>query len=460
MSAVQISTGQSGTEHFGADPGNAVPQISWAEANQACLVMEFARLRQRLQTTGPRAMDESGSAQLDLSLQQLRESLDPPSAIDQLSAIFGLSPFEREIVLLAAGIEMDSTLASQCNEALGREQRQGSSSGSSGSITFSLALATLDDPHWSAAAPSAPLRRYHLVELESGHGLTSAPLRINERILHYLAGVNQLDARLEALLQTRRHPYWIAEEHHALAMEAGDTMDVSSPEAPVLLLCGDDPRGQEDVAALIADQAGRQLLILPVENVANIAGASSTAGLADSGVSETAQFAALWTREAALLPALLLVQCGASGLTVQARQMIERLPAPLIVASRDSVRLERRSLRYLVNKPQPASQKQLWTNALESHGPLAAGMDGLLDDLAEQFRLSAETIATVGYAAQPSGKPSADADKLWSTCRSLSRPRLEDLAERILPAAGGTISFCRNRRSRPFASSPPRHVFA
>src|SRR5216683_81173 len=191
MNAAQVSSQRRGS----------TSTVSWAEANQACLVAEFARLRQKLDATSPQAAHQSSDLAIDPSPHQHHESLDPPSAIDQITETFGLSTFERQLLLLCAGIEMDSTLATQCSEALGfgRNDRRGA-------ISFSLALAVLDDPHWSALAPSAPLRRFHLVELESGHGLTSAPLRIDERILHYLAGVNELDSRLEPLLRTRRHP--------------------------------------------------------------------------------------------------------------------------------------------------------------------------------------------------------------------------------------------------------------
>jgi hypothetical protein len=407
---------------------NSTAQFSWAEANQACLVAEFAHLRQKLDATAP----QHRSSEAPLSQPQYHESLDPPSAIDQIAETFGLSTFERQLLLLCAGIEMDSTLAAQCSEALGsgRNDRRGA-------IAFSLALAVLDDPHWSALAPSAPLRRFHLVELEPGHGLTSAPLRIDERILHYLAGVNELDSRLEPLLQTRRHPHWIAEEHTALANEALRTLDVLSPSTPVLHLCGDDPRGQEDIAAIVARHTGRQLFILPIENMAGLA-ASPRLGHSESSIADLsespAQFVPLWTRESAILPAVLLVQCGTSALTTAAKQMIERLPAPLILASRDPLILERRLIRKIVDKPHPASQKQLWAKAL---GPAAASLNGHLDDIAEQFHLSAETIASVGALASATTDDSGkvDLEKLWSTCRSLSRPRLEDLAQRILPVA-------------------------
>jgi ATPase family associated with various cellular activities (AAA) len=406
----------------------------WMEANQACLVEEFARLRRKMDAIASQAADRFNEASFATSQHDLRERLDPPSAIDQITETFELSSFEREILLLCAGIEMDSTLAAQCNEALGlgRNDRRGA-------ISFSLVLAVLDDPHWSALAPSAPLRRFHLVELESGHGLTSAPLRIDERILHYLVGVNQLDSRLQPLLQTRRHPLWIADEHVALAYDALQNLDILSPDAPVLHLCGDDPRGHEDVAAVIARHLERQLFIFPLENIADLSAASSRLGHSESSsgdLSETvARFVPLWTRESAILPAVLLVQCGTATLGSAAKQMIERLPAPLILASRDPLVLERRMMRHVVDKPQPAAQKKLWIRAL---GPAGASLNGLLDEVTEQFRLSAETIASVGAfvstTLDDSGK--ADPDKLWSTCRSLSRPRLEDLAQRILPVAG------------------------
>ena len=62
----------------------------------------------------------------------------------------------------------------------------------------------LDEPHWSALAPVGPLRRWRLVEATST-GLAAGRLRIDERILHYLAGVNYLDVRLRRLMRPRGH---------------------------------------------------------------------------------------------------------------------------------------------------------------------------------------------------------------------------------------------------------------
>ena len=157
------------------------PKVLWTEANQASLTAELARLKHLLGcTTAGEGWDEA-------------VTFAQPSAIDSLSELFGLSPFERDVLLLCAGVEMDSHLAARCGEAQGHPQRA--------YATFGLALSTLPEAHWSALTPDRPLRRFRLLEVEPGHSLTTAPLRIDERILHYLAGVNLLDHRLQSLLQ-------------------------------------------------------------------------------------------------------------------------------------------------------------------------------------------------------------------------------------------------------------------
>ena len=62
-------------------------------------------------------------------------------------------------------------------------------------------MAALPEAHWSALTPAAPLRRWRLMELGAGDTLTTSPLRIDERVLHYLAGVPHLDERLVGLVE-------------------------------------------------------------------------------------------------------------------------------------------------------------------------------------------------------------------------------------------------------------------
>jgi len=400
---------------------------SWAEANQAYLVAEFARLREKLRGETANSTQERGEATKAVR-RRSRQAAQPP-AIDRLAEIFNLSSFERGVVLLCAGVEMDSALAALCSEALSgaeRPQRPG--------LTFGLAMAVLAEPHWSALTASGPLRRYHLVEVESGYGLTCSPLRIDERILHYLAGINQLDPRLESLLEASPPVEWIAEDHRRLAAElakvaanaesVGAFHEGTVRQQPVLHLCGDDPHGQQDVAALATAGRGRQLFVLHAEDKAV---SEFTLDAGPGARSDIDRFLELWTRESALLDGVLLVQCGAEGPNAATRRIVERAPGCVFVASREPVRINRELLRFDVNKPRPEEQKHLWQQAL---GPSAARLNGFLDNLSEQFRLSAKTIYATG-----SLHTSGDAAVLWSSCRALARPRLENLAQRIVPSA-------------------------
>ena len=382
--------------------------LTWAQANHAYLENEFARLRHKL---GLEKLPPPEDA-----LGQIRDAMEAPSAIDTLSQLFELTLFEREILLLCAGAEMDAELNSKYGDSRNPAVKPSS-------ITFGLAMEVLGDPHWSALTPDRPLRRYRLVEIEPGRGLTSAPLRIDERILHYLAGVNALDPRLKPLMHLDRHPSWIAEEHETLAAEVYRAFRDDLAQGAFLHLCGDDPRGQRDVAAVVADQIEFFLYVMRSDDI-------PTPG------PDFNQFVSLWERESPLLSAVLLVASGEAGLSPAGRQLIERLQAPLVLASRETLRFHRPSLRYEVNKPLPAGQKRLWQRSL---GPAALTLDPLLDNLSEQFRLSAEIIFSVGASAvseEEPGERTVDADQLWSRCRALSRPRLEDLAQRITPSAG------------------------
>lgn len=107
------------------------------------------------------------------------------SALDVLCARLGLSAFERDLLLLCAGCELDAGFASLCALAQGDERRR--------APTFSLALAALPRAHWSALNPTAPLRYYSLLHIGEGDSLTTSPLRIDEYVLHYLTGVPCLD---------------------------------------------------------------------------------------------------------------------------------------------------------------------------------------------------------------------------------------------------------------------------
>ncbi|HET9364084.1 MAG TPA: ATP-binding protein [Candidatus Angelobacter sp.] len=375
---------------------------SWTESNHAHLVAEFARLKDQ---AGMNAADtRTGSAFPDVP-----EAGEALPAIAQLVELFGLSPFERDLLLLCAGVEMDSELATRCAEAHNAGQKP--------YVTFGLAMAMLPDPHWSAFTPSRPLRRYRLVELAGNAGLTASPVRIDERILHYLVGINLLEPSLETLLSAVALPRLVADEHLTTAHAAAKILANYGEYRPAIHLCGDDAMGQEDIAALAARHSGRHTFCLRAEDLP-----TSTADLE--------RIIMLMKRESLLLPAAFVVQCGSSGYTTPARHLVEKLNAPLFLGTHEPVRLQRSFVRFDVNKPAPRTQRNLWQKSM---GDSAEHNAGTVEDLSQHFRLSARMIFnTAQFAMSKEEDPRA----LWDACRSLARPKLEDLAQRIIAHAG------------------------
>jgi AAA+ superfamily predicted ATPase len=382
----------------------ADPRHDWTDANQRLMVAEFTRIKARLAGEDSKtAMDVSG---------EVRAALSAPSAIDRLVECFCLSTFERDILLLCAGVEMDANLALMCATAQNNPQRS--------YATFSLALGALEEPHWSALSPIRPLRRWRLIEVTEETSLANARLRIDERVLHFLTGINYLDTRLEPLLQTNGVVVSMADTHRETAQAILKALHERNASAPIIQLLGDDRDGQADIAADIAAELGLQLHILRAEDI-------------PAGVIERDAFAILWQRESVLLSSALLIECRDQVNAAAVTRLAEHLSGLLFVSSNDPLELQRGTLRFTVNKPAALEQRRLWQQAL---GSAVQKLNGSLDGVASQYRLSAQTILSTGAeissAIAASDKPD---ELLWRACRTLGRRQLDELAQRIEPAS-------------------------
>jgi len=372
----------------------------WCSANQRLLTAEFQRLKARV---------DGGTDGNSEATESARAAMPAPAAVDHLSERFGLSRFERDLLLLCAGTEMDSELATLCAAAHGQHARTHAS--------FGLALAVLEDPHWSALTPARPLRRWRLLEVDESAGLSAARLKLDERVLHYLAGVNYLDVRLQPLLRPRP-PAGTMAESQGWVVEAVLKAFEQRDSWPLVQLTGDDAAGRQDVAAQVAAALGLQLCVL---RAADIPGA----------VHELDSLALLWQREAVLLEGALLIEGDHSETERGAAvRLAERLGGLVFLAAPEPMAMQRPNLRFSVGKPEAGEQKRLWEAALGTSA--AARLNGALDGVACQFRLGAATIANTGAAlrAKLATSPHPDID-LWQACRVLGRARLDDLAQRL-----------------------------
>ena len=118
-------------------------------------------------------------------------------------------------------------------------------------------------------------------------------------------------------------------------------------------------------------------------------------------------------------------------------------------------RLERRHPAIRRGQTRPVEQKHLWQRAL---GDRAIRLNGALDVIASQFKLSARTILAEGAHLAPmlaaSDRPMAS--RLREACRTVGRSKLDESAQRIESTAGsGSILSCpRRKRSRCARSVP------
>ncbi|MEU1306580.1 ATP-binding protein [Streptomyces shenzhenensis] len=343
------------------------------------------------------------------------------AALDALVGCFGLTPFERDVVLLTAADELDPTTAARCAAAAGDPQRA--------HPTFSLALAALDDPHWSALTPVAPLRRWRIVELDDPTRLTTSRLRLDERILHFLLGSPYLDARLHGRLRrvpvpdTLPPPYDLA----ASRLAEGWTADGRGPGAPPLTeVTGGDLRSRADIAAAAAARSGLGLY------------AAAAADL-PGDPAERDRLARLWQREAVLLPAALLVEAG--DLDRDQRAATEAFLAgaavPVVVSSEDPLPTERpHGPRVPVPPLDDDEQLALWADAFEDVTDLG---DTGLRSLVAQFRLPPHVVrsaaATVRRLLPHEDEPDP-ARLAWRAGLDEARIGMDELGRRVEPRAG------------------------
>ena len=347
-----------------------------------------------------------------------------PATLAELRRAFGLSRFESEVLMLCASVELDGLFPALCAAAQGDPRRV--------SPTFGLALAALPDAHWSALSPDGPLRYWRLIEVGEGPTLAASPLRLDERILHFLVGLSYQDERLAGSIEPVAAPPRLPASYRALAERIATTWSAGAGDGgwPVVQLCGPESTAKRGIAAVACAALGLKLHSL-------------SASAVPTTVTERETLVRLWQREAVLGGAALLLDAeegeppdgGQS-----ARAFLERLGGPTLMATRDRQPARSRPALYLEVPPLPADeQRGLWRVALDRYGP---ALNGQIDTLVTHFDLGLgeiEAASRQALHALPNGGAGeavlALPPILWEACRAQARPRLDDLAQQIEPAA-------------------------
>jgi hypothetical protein len=351
---------------------------------------------------------------------------DPSPALCLLAERLGLSDFERDTLLLCAAAEIDPGIATLFAQLQGQTSR--------GAPSFALALRALDDPTWDAISPHRPLRYARLVELAGGAAmmpLTTTPLRADERIVHYLKGLNVIDERLGALLMPAADdgaaPLAMSQRVVADAIRARLQLAATQAQVPLVQLVGTDAGSKLDVAREVCRTLGRHLYHLGIDAL-------------PSGRSELDALVRLWQRERLLLPIALYLDAdeaqGASADVANAfasftsRDIglafvgLRELPARPIAAA----------LAFEVAKPRAREQRDAWAAALAAT-PLGEQAAQAAPRLAGNFDLNLRDIGQGVVLAQAAAEGPLDLGQVWKACRHLAQPRLDQLAQRLEPKA-------------------------
>ncbi|SOB86212.1 ATP-binding protein [Streptomyces sp. 1331.2] len=246
-----------------ADPADPPPQAApgavWARDNQRHLVLHAEAVAARLD--GRPADAERPERAAALLAAEVAADTGTPVALHRIARLFGLTRFEQDVLLAATAPELGLPCAT-------------------GPATFSRALATLPDPHWSALLPDAPLRHWRLADLPPEPapgrygGLAQLPLAVDERVLHALVGADTLDERLRGRARAaedlcRLAPGQLAAVGRLAALVAPGPVGRSGPATlprPVSLV-GEDRLTRRQAAVQAARALGLSTLVTEAGDV-------------------------------------------------------------------------------------------------------------------------------------------------------------------------------------------------
>ncbi|MDE3011020.1 MAG: ATP-binding protein [Pseudomonadota bacterium] len=386
----------------------------WDSANGEYLALSLEWLRHCLRQE--REAMHAAMARRSALVQQMHAV----PALEWLARRLGMSSFERDLLLLCAAVEFDPGMALLCAamaDGPGHEYPN-----------FAVALACLPEPSWDALSPARPLRHWHLIEVAAAgvRPLTASPLRADERIVHFIKGLNQLDERLAAVLTplpepSAEVPLTTVQAELAASIAAQWLSAAEDETLPVVQLLGHDALARQMVAAQACSRLGVRMLRLGGDLLPTQAG-------------EVELLARLWARECVLMPLALYVDpdegqtaaAASDALPAGVRHLLAHTRGMAFLAAPQALpRCGRAHVAYDVSSADSAEQQAAWSAAL--------GAGALAERLAAQFNLNQWDIRRIARAclAQPAQDGQMLDERLWEACRLNARPRLDQLAQRL-----------------------------
>ncbi|BDC51036.1 ATPase [Bryobacterales bacterium F-183] len=341
------------------------------------------------------------------------------SALGQLIQRFGLTPFETDVLVAAAGLELDTSFAKLVASVHNTPRA---------TLTVGLALSCFTQPHWSAFATCGVLRQGRLIRL-SGEtsGLADSLLHLEEAVLHYLNGVATDPAGFDVRLRPYVRPLRPAPTPATLQPAAEAFVRAWAEQSPdgrrrKPHLLGADAITLHSLAAGASAALDRYMVAVDVAALP-----SDRAHLLD--------LVELLERDCLLFDTAILFDtngCDAPEKRLTAQWLASRVRTlAAFVGDCFTGSGDVGVVQIAVPRPSRQELETAWRDAL---GPAAvAQLNGQLAAVIEQFRLSPSMLDAAASEALASADGEEDklANHVWDACRRRSRGGLDDIAHRV-----------------------------
>lgn len=351
--------------------------------------------------------------------------VEGPTALDHLCQSVSLTRFEQDVLLLCVGIQVDPMM----RDALQHLMPEGSPGVRP---TVELTLNICREPDWHAFAPAGSLRGADLLRLPPNPSHLNAEVIVDEALVHLLAGFSYWDEQLAPLL--RLGPAAPLAGHDD---ELADLRSALAAVPPVIAWLRAPHPGLAVRLAALAASPGDNFIV--------------NAGALPVDAAEARRLGIRFRRLLRILNATGTVDL-ASAVSGPARVFIEAAGAPLVVLETEQEKSPGLARPELVAIAQPCVvidlpptdahiRGALWRDAMATGGQASPDwVQSLATALGEEFDLAPELIDGLsGFAratAASGAEPAAVARRLRRRCQTVSRHRLEQLAERV-PVFGG-----------------------
>jgi SpoVK/Ycf46/Vps4 family AAA+-type ATPase len=448
---------------------------SWADQNELCLNLELQRLRlllqrrvlwlrqlwrhdplenfqglviteaqadwslagedhqaeQKFYKEDDRAIALSTSiASLDHELSERSQALaaaHTPPAIDRLVALFGLTTFERNALLLCLAPELDPSFAQLYAYVQDDVARR--------FATIHLAL-TLYRNHGApvetqrdAFLPGACFRHFKLIEMHPrstpAESQSYRALYLDDRMVDYLRGINRLDERASNLLTSLVGiPTTPA---HELLIDRLQTLIQPNTGHRALNFIGPTGSGKQAVATRLCERFGIRLSKLEISR------------LPPAGTYERQNMFRLLEREALLLQMFIYLDTSDCNLADKASvdsftEVVEGLHVVLIVGSTNRWQSERELHPIQIPVPESEGRRAIWKRLLAGSRISETQLEALVQQFDFGPTMISKAVTTAGVRAQVlagDGNGEVRFDDLWQACREQAGWHLDELAQHI-----------------------------